>query len=808
MEDSKMFDSDNTDAAAATDRHTVDQYVLDRWPNLSPNADQPQAPVTAEAAIADLAADDTRDNTSAFIEALLADEFEPPCAAPEVPKTSPVLKEVATGDAPPEPTKENTNPAYLDALSARKKRIAKQAEAMGYTRPPEFKIQPSETPPKPRPAPVQKPLDPVRLLGRMLADRASHFQVINDAKAWIFKVPSAEWCDAGLLVGVRDSVQSYICGGLEIRAVPPFRTYMEGSEWTAKNKPKRYGEKGDGEEDIIHAYWQGEVVIGVCTDLNQMPGDLVRGADVVLDMGAVDKSIMLGLIKILTGDLPEAQVPEWLAAALSPDDYRICRRVGQTPDDYLSRLTWRAESGLLNAKKVQAERERDLSALDNLYGAKVAAAWCKGLKTDVAGFLAGELTWNDVDRGALISGPTGSGKTTFAKKVALACGVRLIYCSYAEFQGAGKEGHLGELIHALRAKFAEARAEAAANGAVILAIDEIDSFRKRGEGRYDEWWTAITNCLLAEMDGLEGREGVIVLGLTNHPHIVDPALRRPGRLDRHIVIGLPDSEELAAILAQHMGDCAVGLDLLSVTRDSKGASGADAEQWARGARRRARHAGRPVNLADIRAEIGAEKPKRTDELNARIAIHEAAHAVIMEELRPGVVSVVSVRDAGPNGGGVACNDRGDRSLHIADLEGLIVELLAGRAGEEVLLGNISVGSAGSQDSDLAQATKIAADIELSFGGEGLLWLGGDDAVSVLRMRPDIAKRTSDRLDRLYAATLALVRKNTHKVIVVAGLLTTQDTLTGDEARAAMVGPLAAEAAVAALATHTAPGGIQ
>ena len=138
----------------------------------------------------------------------------------------------------------------------------------------------------------------------------------------------------------------------------------------------------------------------------------------------------------------------------------------------------------------------------------------------------------------------------------------------------------------MRKTFEEARQAAPC----ILFIDEVDSFPNRATivHHYVEWETQVVNALLAEMDGNEGRPGVVLLGACNHPEKLDPALVRSGRLDRHIRIGLPDRVALADILREQLGGDLSGVDLSGVVLLATGATGADCERFVRGARRRAR----------------------------------------------------------------------------------------------------------------------------------------------------------------------------------------------------------------------------
>jgi hypothetical protein len=186
--------------------------------------------------------------------------------------------------------------------------------------------------------------------------------------------------------------------------------------------------------------------------------------------------------------------------------------------------------------------------VETLTGYGGAKEWALGLKADLADHLAGDLAWSDMSTKLLLSGPPGTGKTTFARALCNSLQVPLVVTSISTWlQGE----YLNSVLDRMANTFAEARAQAPC----ILFIDEIDGIGQRvsASRQYADYWNACVNKLLELLDGAVKSEGVIVVGATNRPNEIDEAIRRSGRLETHIEIPRPDIPALAGILAHHLG---------------------------------------------------------------------------------------------------------------------------------------------------------------------------------------------------------------------------------------------------------------
>ncbi len=187
--------------------------------------------------------------------------------------------------------------------------------------------------------------------------------------------------------------------------------------------------------------------------------------------------------------------------------------------------------------------------LETLSGYGRAKDWALDLKSDLLEYLTDDLAWAEMSTKLLLSGPPGTGKTTYAKALCNSLQVPLVVTSVSTWL---EGGHLNDVIHKMSKTFEEARALSPS----ILFIDEIDGIGKRqpAERDYSDYWNTVVNKSLELLDGAVKAEGVIIVGATNRPDAIDEALKRSGRLETHIEIPRPDIATLTGIIAHHLGE--------------------------------------------------------------------------------------------------------------------------------------------------------------------------------------------------------------------------------------------------------------
>lgn len=403
-----------------------------------------------------------------------------------------------------------------------------------------------------------------------------------------------------------------------------------------------------------------------------------------------------------------------------------------------------------------------------------------------------------IPKGVLLVGPPGTGKTLLARAVAGEAGVPFYSISGSDFV----EMFVGVGASRVRDLFEEAKKTAPS----LVFIDEIDAVgRKRGAGLgggHDEREQTL-NQLLVEMDGFGANEGIIMIAATNRPDILDPALLRPGRFDRQIVVGAPDVKGREEVLVVHTKKkpLAEEVDLHVLAKRTPGFSGADLENLANEAallsvRREKKKIGMDeFEDAITRVMIGPEKKSRaSNEYDRKLtAYHEAGHAVVMKLLvHSDPVHEISIIPRGMAGGYTMHLPREDRSYTSKEkLKDDMVGLLGGRVAEKLILSDISTGA--KSDIDRASAISRAMVMEygmsdkigtISYGSENNeMFLGremGGSRNFGEEIGSEIDKEVKRFIDEAYERAQTLLSTNISKLHAVAEVLLEKEKIDGVE----------------------------
>lgn len=400
-------------------------------------------------------------------------------------------------------------------------------------------------------------------------------------------------------------------------------------------------------------------------------------------------------------------------------------------------------------------------------------------------------------RGIIFYGPPGTGKTLMAKAIAGEAGVPFFYVSGSDFV----QMYVGVGASRVRELFESARKA----GKAVIFIDEIDALGKKRSagiaGGNDERDQTL-NALLTEMSGFKDNEGIIVIAATNRLDILDEALLRPGRFDRHIEIGLPDVHGRAYILKLHGKNKPLSdsVDLNKLAKQTVYFSGAMLENLLNeaaitAAKRNAKKIGwGDIDKAFYKVIAGSEKKDRSTILQIErevTAYHEAGHALITKLIAPNnTVSKVTIIPSTKGAGGFSMNIPPDKMYHTKkEMEAQIMISLGGRIAEELIFGenNITTGAS----NDIEKATKIIKDYVTKYGMSKKIGLLNMEVLfnndSQGHLEEILISECSSHMERLYYETKELMIENKYFLNAIAEALLAQETINEEELNAIMDG---------------------
>ena len=424
----------------------------------------------------------------------------------------------------------------------------------------------------------------------------------------------------------------------------------------------------------------------------------------------------------------------------------------------------------------------------------------KEILQEIVDFLHNPAKYSEIGasmpKGALLVGPPGTGKTLLAKAVAGEANVPFFSISGSEFV----EMFVGMGAAKVRDLFQQANEKAPC----IVFIDEIDTIGKKrdggGYGGNDERDQTL-NQLLTEMDGFDGRKGVMILAATNRPESLDPALLRPGRFDRRVPVELPDLKGREDILKVHAKKVKMGdnVDFNAIARAAAGASGAELANMINEAALRAVRQGRKyVVQSDLEESVevviaGYQKKNKvlSNKEKLIVAYHEVGHALVAAlQTHSAPVHKITIipRTSGALGYTMQVDEGEHNLMSKEELENKIATLTGGRVAEELIFHSITTGAS----NDIEQATKLARAMITRFGMSDEFdmvametvsnqYLGGDTS---LACSPETASLIDRRVVELVKAEHEKARKllsdNIQKLHEIAKFLYEKETITGEE----------------------------
>ncbi|WP_262048120.1 AAA family ATPase [Bradyrhizobium sp. Bra78] len=538
-----------------------------------------------------------------------------------------------------------------------------------------------------------------------------------------------------------------------------------------------------GNSVIAKALAEGRPVVGIATSTSVLPSTLIASMDQTINLATPTGGTLKKVIERQLGRAVAFPVPSLVGIGLDIDELAATFRPGSTSRQIVSRME-RATT-----RKIGSDDDDRLPSLETALEFGAARSWALDLAQDLEDYRQLKIDFSQVSRSLIVFGESGTGKTIFARMVSRFLGLPLLAFSIADLF-ANSDGMLGGVVQATNAMFERAYA----SKSCVLFLDELDALPDRAtlSPRGRDWWLPVVANFLVKLDGAFSRGGqtrsgagrgdeIVFIGATNYVERIDSALLRPGRYERCIEISRPDLAGTINILAHYLPEIE-DADRAELGRLLRGSTGAELMMVARDARRIARREARGLEVEDVRAVALPNEAIPSVRLR-RICIHEAAHAVGSLALDCGtLIGIVIQTRVGEAARTQIAYDNDDMPTR-RDFECRVVAALCGRAAERLLIGEVSVGSGLSDQSDMAMATRLIGSLHTTgLAGELAFTADQGHALEAVSRDRTLRRRVEADLVRLEKEAERLVKRNRHAILAIADALAESRYLSGEAVR--------------------------